>query len=249
MKKILKIFVLIFVILAACLVLFKNVVARIAVSSTVKTLTGLKLSIKDMNINIRNTFIEIDGMKLYNPEGFTDRLMVDMPQIYIDYDLPAILKGNVHLEEVRINLRELMVVKNKNGELNLDSLKVVKESKKEKESQAVKEASKKTNFKIDVLELKIGRVIYKDYSKDKEPEVKEYKVNIDEKYKNITDIQALGRLIIIRALMNTNLEKLGNIPLNAFKKTIGGVSKTKGVVEGLGGKAAETIKKILPLVE
>ncbi len=247
MKKIFKIIVLIFVILVVCLFLFKNVIARVAVSSSVKVLTGLELSIKDINLDIKNTSIGINEMKLYNPEGFTDRLMVDMSRIYVDYDLPAILKGNIHLKKVIINLKEFISVKNKNGELNLDSLKVVKESQKEEKPQAVKETSKKTNFKIDVLELKIGRVIYKDYSNDEKPEVKEYKVNIDGKYEDITNIQDLIRLILIKALMHTNLEKLGNIPLNTFNKTIGGVSKTKGVVEGLGGKAAETIKNILPL--
>ena len=122
-----------------------------------------------------------------------------------------------------------------------------KKSKKEEKPQAVKEIPKKTNFKIDILELKIGKVVYKDYSRGGEPEIKEYTVNIDEKYEDITDVRELVRLIVMKALMSTNLEKIANIPLDTLKSTISGVGKTGEIVEGLGNEAVKTIKNILPL--
>ena len=89
-----------------------------------------------------------------------------MPEIYVDYDLPAIVKGKVHLTEVRINLKEFMVVKNEKGELNLDSLNVVQEQqprKKRAKEPEPKEEGKEPDLQIDVLELKIGKVIYKAF--------------------------------------------------------------------------------------
>ena len=80
-----------------------------------------------MDIGIFKTLIGINELQLYNPSGFVDELMFDVPEIYVDYDLGAFMKGRTHLEEVRLHLKEFIVVKNEAGELNLDSLKVVKE--------------------------------------------------------------------------------------------------------------------------
>ena len=89
-------------------------------------------------------------------QGFKDKLMVDLPEIYVDYNLGAIMGGKAHLEEVRLNLKEFIVVKNEAGELNLDSLRVVKETEGE---EAEKDGSKKEktempDIQIDLLELK-----------------------------------------------------------------------------------------------
>ncbi|MDP8233243.1 MAG: hypothetical protein P9M06_00345 [Candidatus Saelkia tenebricola] len=253
MKKIIKILTLITLILIVCLFLFKNLVVNFAVSKGVKAFTGLKLSIKDMNVGIKETIIGIEEMKLYNPPNFKDRLMVEMPEIYINYDLPAILKGTIYFKEIRINLKEFVVIKNEDGELNLNSLKVIKESQKKEKLAVKKETPDKNNVQIDMLKLKIERVIYKDYSKGGEPEIEEYKVNIDEEYENITDFKSLARLIVVKALIKTNIAKLIDFDLRAIEdlttgvlnKTIGGLGRgAKEVVEGVAGKTTDIIKNI-----
>ena len=88
-----------------------------------------------------------------------------MPEIYVKYDLPAIMGGTIHLPEVRIALDEFMVVKNEKGELNLNSLKVVQAQKKgSAEKEETKTGARMPKIQIDTLKLKIGKVIYKDYS-------------------------------------------------------------------------------------
>ena len=54
--------------------------------------------------------------------------MVDLSEIYVDYNLGAIMGGKVHFEEVRLHLKEFVDVKNEAGELNLNSLRAVKEA-------------------------------------------------------------------------------------------------------------------------
>ena len=114
MKKIL-IVVVILLVATAAVFAAKNVIAQIAVSQGVKAITGLRLDIGSMNVGILKTLLGIKDLKLFNPRGFQDKIMVDMPEIYVDYDLGAFLKGKVHLEEVRLNLKELTVVKNEKG--------------------------------------------------------------------------------------------------------------------------------------
>ena len=112
----------------------KNPIAKFSVEKAVEVVTGLKLSIGNLNIGILKTLVGINDLKLFNPSGYEDKVMLDMPEIYVDYDLPAILGGKIHLRTVRLNMSEFVVVKNAKGELNLDALNVVKEQKGEKKA-------------------------------------------------------------------------------------------------------------------
>ena len=216
-----KLIIIIIAILAVLLVLSfsKNMVAKSAISAGVKAMTGLKLSMRSMNVGIFRTLIDIKGLNLFNPRGFPDKLMVDMPEIYVNYDLGAFLKRKVHLKEVRLDLREFVVVKNKDGKLNLDSLKVVQAEKGEVPAEK-KEKAAMPEFQIDVLKLKIGKVVYKDYSQGTPPMVKEYNININEQYTNITDPHSLASLIMVRALMNTAISNLANFDLGPLQANV-----------------------------
>jgi hypothetical protein len=209
----------------------KNIVAKKSLSGGVRMMTGLGLSMKSVNVGIFKTLIGITELQLFNPPGFVDKLMVDMPEIYVDYNLGAFIKGRVYFEEVRLDLKEFSVIKNEKGELNLDSLRVVEEKKEEK----VEGEEKKTRMpelQIDVLELKIGKVVYKDYSKGTPPKVREFNVNIDERFENITNPRTLISLIIVKALKNTVIARLTNFNLGALQ-------------EGVAGKLKETTRKVV----
>ena len=164
MKKVIKIIALVLIVVVVGS-FFKDVLIKSAVESGVKIVTGLKLSISSFRVGLINTMVGIKNLKLYNPAGFKDRVMLDMPEIYVDYNLGAIMKGKIHLEDLKINMNEFVVVKNEKGELNLDSLKVVQSSKKKEAPKTSGKAAKIPEIQIDSMELKIGRVIYKDYSK------------------------------------------------------------------------------------
>ena len=140
------------IVLAILIALFfgKNVIIKASVTAGVRAMTGLKLSIRSMDIGIFKTLIGINELQLYNPSGFVDELMFDVPEIYVDYDLGAFMKGRTHLEEVRLNLKEFIVVKNEAGELNLDSLKVVKAE----EEEEVIDEGKKDKTKMPDLQIR-----------------------------------------------------------------------------------------------
>jgi len=226
-------------ILAILLVLSfaKDMIVKVSVEKGVQVVTGLPLKIRGFNVGIIKTLVGIKDLRLFNPKGYKDKIMLDMPEIYVDYDLPAIFKGKIHLQEMRINMKQFTVVKNENGELNLDSLKVVqaqKEGKKPQEKTA-KEGGKAPEIQIDSLKLKIGKVIYKDYSRGGAPSVKEFNINLDEEYENITDPYSLVSLIIVKTLMNTTIASLTNFDLGGLKGT---VSDTLASAQKVMGEAA-----------
>jgi hypothetical protein len=204
--------VVVVIVLVAGLLAAKNVVAKAMITGGVRVMTGLRLSIGSMNVGLLASSVGVRDLKLYNPAGFDDPVMVDLPELFVDYDLPSFLSGTPHFEEVRLNLREFTVVKAKDGTLNLDALNVVKESKGAAKGKA--EPAKKTgSIKLDALELHIGTVTYKDYAGGGEPAVQQFPVNIHERYEHISNPYALGGLIVTRALMQTSIARLANFEL------------------------------------
>ena len=236
-----KLGIIIAVLLVVVLVLSvgKNIIAKTAVEKGVELVTGLKLRISKLNIGVINTLVGIKDLTLYNPKGYKDRVMVNMPEIYVDYDLGAIIGGNIHLNDIKINLNEFVVIKNEKGELNLDSLKVVQAQKEGKPPQ---EKEKAPDIKIDKLQLTIGKVIYKDYSKGGEPSVREFNINLDETYADITDPYSLVSLIVVKALMNTTIASLTNFNLSGLEGTVGEtLTKAEEVVAQTAAQVNEVV--------
>ena len=204
-------------ILAVFLILFlgKNIIAKIAVERGVKKVTGLTMKTGSFNIGIAKTFVGIKDLKLFNPAGYKDRIMFSMPEIFVDYDLSAMMKRKIHLEEARMNLKEFTVIRNEKGQLNINALKPV-----EKEKKAKKPGEKTPEMRIDRLKLKIGKVVYKDYYKKETPSIREFNINLDEEYQNITDPNSLVRLIVVQALMKTTIASLANFDIGPLVKDV-----------------------------
>lgn len=110
------------------LVLLKNVIAQAALVGGVQALTGLRVSVGGMDVGLLRTSIGIRGVRIANPRGFTDPVMVDLPELYVDYRLLPLLTGRVHLDEVRLHLREVVVEKNAAGWLNLTAIPAVRQA-------------------------------------------------------------------------------------------------------------------------
>jgi hypothetical protein len=237
-------------VIVVALVIGKNMVIGHVLKEGVRALTGLRMHIAKVDVGVFSTKVGIEGLELYNPKDFTDKVMIDMPELYVDYDLGAMLKKKTHLNEVRIHLKEFVVVKNKDGLLNLDSLKVVKETKKENAEPA--KAEKKTkpdgSFQIDVMSLRIDKVIYKDYTAGEKPKVTEYPIKINEKFTNINDPKKVANVIIVKAVMNTAIARLTNFDVNALASSAQDTLKSATKIVGstattavdTGKKAAKT---------
>lgn len=238
--------VLIFAVAAILLLsVTKDIIIKFSVEQGVKAVTGLSLRIKSFRVGLVRHLVAANNLRLLNPKGYKDRIMIDMPQIYVNYDPWTMFKGRVHLNELRINLREFTVIKSPDGELNLDALNVVK-AKKEGQKPAEKVRGKPLKVQIDNLELKIGRAIYKDYSKGPQPLIKEYNINLNEKYKDITDPYSLVSLIVVKALRGTAIADLTNFDIMGLQETITGILGTaQKIVAGTIKQTTQTAQQVV----
>ena len=256
MKKLVNILIIILVVLFV-LLLAKDLIIKTSVEKGVEIVTGLKVKMGGLNVGIFKPAVAIKNFKLLNPAGFTDKTMIDMPEIYVRYDLFAIIGGKIHLPEVRLALKEFVVVKNSKGELNLDALKSIQAQKKgkapAKKAPAEKKPGKAPDLRIDKLALSIGKVVYKDYSKGATPDVKEFNINLNEVYANVDSPYTLANLIIVKALIGTPIAALTNFDLNGLKGSVGntmaGAQKAASAAADKAGetttKAADKVKGLL----
>ena len=154
MRKILIAVIILIIFLVIVLAIARNSIVKTAIIKGLEAAVGVEVKIQDVDIGLFNSYATIKYLKVYNPAQFSDRLMADIPQIYLDYDLMGFFKNKVHLKKLKIEIKELSVVMNEKGKLNINSLAVL---------LLKPSGAKPPEVKIDVLVLKIGKVVSKGY--------------------------------------------------------------------------------------
>ena len=224
-------------ILAAAIVVGKNWIASAALTAGAKMITGLDAKTGGVKVGLFSTSVGVNGLEVKNPSKFQQRVMFNMPEIFIDYKLADILKGNIHLEQIRLNLQEFYVVKAADGALNINSIQALQQKPAQPGAKKPAEPSKPQGpapkLTIDRLDLKVGKVVYLDYTKNP-PAKQEFNVDIDEKYTNITDPYTFAGLVVSRALMKTSVAQLANFDVRGL---------TANVDQLLSSSAAEALNR------
>jgi len=239
-KKIAGVLIGIFIV-AAVFFAVKDTLIKIAVEVSVQHVTGMKLRMSKLRVGILKPAVKIDGLKLFNPEGYNDKILIDMPEIFINYDPASFFKGEVHLTEMRINLKEFVVVKNREGKVNLDALKMIEDNGNKK---VPKEKNKSVpGLRIDILKLKADKAYYKDYSGGAAPVVKEFDININETYRNIEDLSALVSLLVVQTLAKTTITGMANLEINKLKSNLKNVIMDPSKI--FSGEKISGMKEIL----
>jgi len=225
MKKLLWKIVAVLVGLLVILFLARNVIARLSVEYGAKKITGFPLTIGSIDLGLFSSKVDVHDLKLMNPSEYSEKTFVDMPQLYIDYRLGSMMSGAPHVNEMRINIKQLIVVKNDKGETNAQKLKSV-----------VSSGKSSSKYYVDSLRIHVGTVTIKDYSRAK-PTERNVPLNIDATYKNISDSTDITRLVLLTVMSQVHLPDI-DINTDELKKNLGDVKNQAG--QALQG-AAETV--------
>ncbi len=200
-KKIL-VFVVVFIIVLP--VIFKDFLIKSCVSTAVGAFTGTKVTIDAFSFSPIKSSIRMKGFKMYNPKGFPPDILIDIPSVGVDYDMAALFKRSFHAHYLEVNVREVGIIKNKDGKLNVNSLKFAEQAESAEKTKAHQQ-SPAMPFRIDVFTLQIDRIVVRDFTVGQKPSVQVYPVGIKKGYKNITGAQQLAALIMSEALGPTAL--------------------------------------------
>lgn len=241
--KLLKWLLVLTLVLVVAGVLARNFIARKAVEVGMKQMTGFPLTIGAVDIGLVNGKLEVRDLKLMNPPEFKEVMFVDLPGFFVDYRLGSMITGSPHVNELRINLNEVVVVKNEKGETNALKLKGVAASSTGGDTGSKTPApktEKKQQYRVDVLKVHVGTVRYLDYSKGGRVSEKKMVLNLDRTFTNIDENTNISRLILVTALGNVGIPDLAGVT-DSLKQGLGGATDAAGkAVQGASDALQKT---------
>ncbi len=195
MKKVIILPTSIFLGLIILLVILATVKDRIIKSAIVmasRQVMGVETVIDKFSLSIIKQSVSIKGLRLYQPESFPEGVFIDITEISTSCKVASLLSKEIHIPKLVLNLKEIILIKDKSGNLNVDALKITRE----KESKTQDEKAEKA-FRIDEMILTIDKVIYKKYGQDDKPVIQAFDIGIkDKKYENITSPQQLASKVL-----------------------------------------------------
>lgn len=258
LKKIMMVLLLLVFVIVGGLFVFRNAIVRTVAEKGVFYVTGLELKLESVEIGITSTDLRLRNLKIYNPKSFPEPVMLDLPQLYVDYNLGDIISGIIHIEDLILDLQTFNVVRGPEGELNLNSFavgkKAAEEEPKKEDVKKVKEkeAEKKPlDLRIDRFELRIGTISFINYQNravDK-PGVNSFKLNIDEVYSDITDVKMLTAILVRKALSSATMAKLTGFGLEDLKGSLqSSVAQSKKLATDALGTAKGLTEEVLKTV-
>lgn len=242
MKKILVLATLLLLVPLGVLFAFNSLV-QWGLESGMKAVTGVELAITRLKLNPFAGQIQAWDLRLFNPPGFEERVMLEAPELYLLVDIPEWFREkSFRIRELRLHLARFEVVKNRDGRLNLASLKTVRKKEAQpKEPPKPRPEGKRASFRMDRLVLRIDHVAYRDYSKSPLKIQKEFAVNLQAEYENLTNISAVINTILLQALKSTTIGQLANFDLESLSGAVDAVWKS-GQQFATGAKAkAQTV--------
>ncbi len=257
MKKNIVMFMAALVVVAAAVLIAKDVIAKNVVTAGVRAVLGIPMEIDNLNVGIFDTSVRIEGLTIYNPDGFVDHQLAYIPLIYVDYELWSALKGKLHCTLVELDIKKITIVRNKEGEVNINRLKSISSAKEEaveqksagrksgrRERGIKKSPEKSSEIQIDKLILTVDTVIYKNYERRGKPAVKQFSVGIDhEEFENITNLNQIVRVVIVRVLKQTGLGNIG-VAVGTLVKGLKNIGlKTVEILKDVGGSILDIFRK------
>ena len=216
MKKVVRWIAVTLVVLGIVLFLTRNVIARKSVEYGARKITGFPLTLGSVDLELFSSKVDVHELRLMNPPEYQEQMFVDMPELYVDYRLPSMFSGVPHVNDMLINIKQLVIVKNKTDS-NVQKLKGI---------LLPPGSTSSTRYAVDKLRIHVGTVTIKDYSRPK-PYARDIKLNLDRTYNHITDSTDITRLVLLTVLGNVHLPDIG-INANDLKKNLADATTQAG---------------------
>lgn len=153
--------VLLAVVLVIGLLLLKDTLIKSLLERQLRQRTGLPARMEKMEVGLMTPTIAIQNLVLHNASEFGGSVFLDIPDLYLEYhpnDLPF---GKMRLKLLRLQLREISIVENLQGQTNLVNFLTEVAPR----AQGGKGEGSDGWFElsgIDLLNLSVGRVRYEN---------------------------------------------------------------------------------------
>jgi uncharacterized protein involved in outer membrane biogenesis len=235
LKKILIILVVLFI----GFLVFRDLIIKQAAVSVGSSVLGAPLKIGHFSMSLLGSRLDIRDIQLLNPSGFSKNPLIDIAHIKVQYLPMDLIKGKMYFPLIDLNVRTLSIERNQEGQFNVSSLKVAPAGSGQKEAPAPKTSSS-MDMRIDLLKLHVGKVIYREFSKNGQMKETDRGVGLEHReFRNITNPQKLTLLILFESSGIGALKDLASVATKGLLKEAGGLGK------GVTQEAKDTVKSLV----
>jgi len=225
------IFLAIVILLFAIFLVIKHIKAPQLVEREIEKELGINVSVKKLEFSPFLTQIRLEGITVHNPAGFDEKELAYIDSINLVWDplqLFIYKKPNIYL--VAFDLKRLNIIKNAQGKVNLKELIPIKDTSASSTDQ--------TPFSFDVLVLSVQDVNYTEYAAGVKKTHK-YPIGIkDQAFVNLKDENQLIKLIIYKAVQNTDIAKLINLTITPIVSNVSDTLNAAWGTAKAGGRGA-----------
>ena len=120
--KILWILVFVFLILVFFLLYYRDWIGTQLAEKEIRDTLGLEAETGNLTVGVMEPKVTFENLKLYNTTNFGGTLFLDIKELHMEYDLAALRQHKIHITFMRLNVSEVDVVKNNEGETNIYSI-------------------------------------------------------------------------------------------------------------------------------
>lgn len=209
---------------------------------------GAKVSIGDFSLDLGKSILKVKDLQLDSPQGYGEDPIVDVASLEVHYDLNLILKKKYHFNLIDLNIRNINLVKNKEGLLNVQAL---KPAAQHNDAQEVKPASSTTqasaqpkqdiDLYIGTLKLNVDRFTMKD---NRSTPASIENVDIGFHHQTFKEIKSVTDLTMRVIVSQVNLRALTNTAFMATGKVKKGIGFIFDTTTGVVGEAGGLLKNI-----
>ena len=180
--------------------------SKFLISLGIGQMLGARVTMEYLLYNPQDHAFHIKNFRVYNPEGFdTKATLAEAPDVAGTLNPKTLLTHRkFHIPYLNVYIKTLAIVKNKQGEMNVDKLTIAHAD------------LDKIPVQIDKLIFSTDNVVYKDYTKGTKPRVEIYNVNIkDKSYENISSVDRVASKILVDSLSQTAIKGVAIVGIAA----------------------------------
>jgi len=107
--------------LALVALLGRDVFLKGLAQKRIEQRTGFRVEIGSLKTGLRVPSLRLRDLRVYNGPDFGGSLLLEIPECYIELDSYQ-MEEKFHLRELRLNLTQLNVIRDKSGRFNLERL-------------------------------------------------------------------------------------------------------------------------------
>ncbi len=156
------------------------------VTSQIKTHSRFGAEVESLSGNPLAGTVNVLNLVLTNPEGFEEKDFVKLKEFDLKVKPLSLMGERIEVPRLLLDVEQVTIVTNRNGENNA---KIFHERMRgeDKVEETSEEESEPIDFIVNSLKIRVHKVVTVDYSKRKEPVIREYNVNIDREFTDVSD--------------------------------------------------------------